>query len=47
MHLNTLTHADGARKEPEWTVFWCGVTDWDEIRAAVAWALAKKPTLEG
>lgn len=42
-----FANAEGARKEPEWTVFWYGVTDWDEIRAAVAWALAKKPTLDG
>jgi acetylglutamate kinase len=42
-----FANAEGARKEPGWTVFWYGVTDWDEIRAAVAWALAKKPTLEG
>ena len=40
-----FANAEGARKEPEWTVFWYGIPDWDEIRAAVAWALAKKPTL--
>jgi len=42
-----FANAEGARKEPEWTVFWYGITDWDEIRFAVEWALAKKPTLEG
>ena len=41
-----FANAEGARKEPEWTVFWYGIGDWDEIRSAVEWALAKKPTLE-
>ncbi|NJD18190.1 MAG: acetylglutamate kinase [Gemmatimonadetes bacterium] len=42
-----FANAEGARKEPDWTVFWYGIPDWDQIREAVAWALAKKPTLEG
>lgn len=42
-----FANAEGARKEPGWTVFWYGITDWGEIRAAVDWALARPPTLEG
>jgi len=41
-----FANADGARKEAKWTVFWYGITDWKDIRAAVERALARPPTFE-
>lgn len=42
-----FNNADGARKEGDWTVFWCGFDQWDAIRTAVAHALARPATLAG
>jgi acetylglutamate kinase len=42
-----FSHADGARKEGPWTVFWYGLDDWDVIHRAVDHALARPPTLDG
>jgi acetylglutamate kinase len=41
-----FANADGARKDAKWTVFWYGLTDWDDIRMAVEHALARPSTLE-
>lgn len=38
--------ADGTYKEGPWTVFWYGVTDYDQMRACVEKALAMPATLE-
>lgn len=40
-----FANADGATKGPVWTVFWYGITDWEELRFAVEHALAQRTTL--
>ena len=42
-----FANATGAWKDATWTVFWYGITDWDDIRFAVEHALARPSTLEG
>ncbi len=42
-----FAHAEGARKEGNWTVFWYGITDWEAIRSAVEHAVARPATLLG
>lgn len=37
--------ADGAIKDGNWTVFWCGLTDWASIQFAVEHAVATPATL--
>lgn len=37
-------NADGLFKTTKWWVFWCGMTDWDEIRTSVERAIAMKAT---
>jgi acetylglutamate kinase len=40
-----FANADGARKDRQWTVFWCGIDAWEVIRDAVDEALARPATL--
>jgi bifunctional N-acetylglutamate synthase/kinase len=40
-----FANADGAMKDPEWAVFWYGITDWNEIRFAVEHCRTRPPTL--
>jgi len=40
-----FANADGARKNGDWTVFWCGLDAWEAIREAVEHALARPATL--
>jgi bifunctional N-acetylglutamate synthase/kinase len=40
-----FANSDGAFKDAVWTVFWYGLTDWDEIRSAVEHARARPVTL--
>lgn len=35
-----LSRSDGMHRTPEWLVFWAGVSDWSEIRAAIGDALS-------
>lgn len=42
-----FANSDGAIRDERWTVFWYGITDWDEIRAAVEHARGRAVTLEG
>ncbi|HSG07518.1 MAG TPA: hypothetical protein VLA36_04120 [Longimicrobiales bacterium] len=39
-----FANATGARKDGDWTVFWCGLTDWDDIHSAVEHALGRPAT---
>lgn len=41
-----FTHADGAVKLDEWTVFWYGMSGWDSIRTVVDAARSRPATLE-
>ncbi len=41
-----VENATGVYKTPKWWVFWCGMTDWDEIRRSVDHALSMPATLE-
>ena len=38
--------ADGSYKTPKWTVFWYGMSDFDEIRRCIETALSLPPTLK-
>ncbi|HSG08515.1 MAG TPA: acetylglutamate kinase [Longimicrobiales bacterium] len=40
-----FANADGASKNGNWTVFWCGLEDWESIRFAVEHAMATPATL--
>jgi bifunctional N-acetylglutamate synthase/kinase len=40
-----FANADGAVKDAEWTVFWYGLTDWDDIRFAVDHCRTRAVTL--
>jgi len=40
-----FANADGAKKEGNWTVFWCGLADWGSIQFAVDHAVARPATL--
>ena len=40
-------NADGLYKTDEWWVFWCGMSDFAEIKVAVEHALAMPATLKG
>lgn len=40
-----FANASGALKGDAWTVFWYGISDWDELRFAVEHALAQRTTL--
>ncbi len=41
-----FANADGAWKDAKWTVFWCGLTDWEDIRIAAEHAVMRPSTLE-
>jgi bifunctional N-acetylglutamate synthase/kinase len=40
-----FANADGAVKDPEWTVFWYGITDWNDIRFVVDHCRTRAATL--
>ncbi|HSM61306.1 MAG TPA: acetylglutamate kinase [Longimicrobiales bacterium] len=42
-----FANSDGAVQDEPWTVFWCGLPDWREIDAAVAYARTRPATLQG
>ena len=37
--------ADGTLRDDTWTVFWYGITDWDDVRFAVAHSRQRPPSL--
>jgi acetylglutamate kinase len=40
-----FSQCDGCWRTAEWVVFWCGLSDWAEVKSAVELALSLPPTL--
>ena len=40
-----LLHSDGTLRDDTWTVFCYGITDWDDVRFAVAHSRERPPSL--